>query len=454
MREDTAQPRRILMLSWEYPPRIVGGIARHVAELSRALADCGHVVDVLTAHHPGAPEEEEIACAGGGRLRVLRARPSPINPLDFVCDIHQLDFELLQRLLRAWGGEAQAPAGLSSARYDVIHGHDWLVGFAARTLRHGLGTPLVATIHATESGRQGGLHTPMQHYIHSVEWMLTYDAWRVICCSEAMSGEVIGSLRVPLDKVRVIPNGVDPERLRCADDPIQLKEFRRRWARDEERLIFFVGRLVREKGVEVLIDAMPEILKDGLRAKLVVAGGGWWGDLARRVRERGVDGRVVFAGFVSEDDLRRLYAIADVAVFPSLYEPFGIVALEAMAAGAPVVTSDVGGFREVVRHGETGIHTWANNSHSLAWGIRGVLLNPELANRLRRQGREEVQARYSWDGIAQLTVAVYEEALSLRDGRDMPALIPQAGPGARPRYVTAGALVRGGRREGAVWSKR
>lgn len=431
VRVSRARPQRVLMLSWEFPPRIVGGIARHVDELARALARAGISVDVLTAFHPGAAPRE-VFDEGSGRVQVLRTGPSPVEPLDFICDIHQLDFGLLEAGMRG--------LGLGTVKYDLVHAHDWLVAFAARTLRHGLDVPLVATIHATESGRQGALHTPMQHYIHSVEWLLTYDAWRVICCSQGMSAEVQGALRVPGDKIRVIPNGVDPRRLECTDTPAELASFRRRWAAEDERILFFVGRLVREKGVEVLIDALPEVLASHPEVRAVIAGGGWWGDLAARAASRGVGHKVTFAGFVPEKDLPRLYAVSEVAVFPSLYEPFGIVAIEAMAAGVPVVTSDIGGFREVVRHGLTGLHTWANNSHSLAWGINQVLSDHSLAERLKRNGLRETQTRFNWDGIAEKTRQVYEEVLRLPGRGEKPPSVPMAGPGVRPRYVAGGEL--------------
>lgn len=407
---------RILMLSWEFPPRIIGGIARHVDELSRALAAAGHRVDVLTAHHPGAPSLEEIP-AGEGKVRVLRAEPQPLHPLDFITEIHQLEFGLLQRFLLA--GERQ---------YDVIHAHDWLVAFAARTLRFGLDRPMVATIHATEAGRNGGLHTPTQRYIHSVEWLLTYDAWRVVCCSHMMSVEVQGSLHTPADKVRIIPNGVDPARMKCQDSPAPRAQFRARWARPEERILFFVGRLVREKGIEVLLEAMPAVLAAHPDTKLVIAGGGPRDHLVARAVALGIAPRVVFTGFLPEEDLPRAYAVADLAVFPSLYEPFGIVAIEAMAAGVPVVVSDAGGFREVVRPEITGLHTWANNPSSLAWGINRVLGDAALAAKLRKGGLAEAATRFSWEGIAAQTIAVYEEACAL------PAA-PRSGPGLHPRYA-------------------
>jgi glycogen(starch) synthase len=413
-------PRRVLMLSWEFPPRLIGGIARHVDELSHALAAAGTEVDVLTAFHPGAPRTE-ILPAGEGRVKVLRAGESPVQPLDFPSEIHQLNFALLARLLEE--GET---------KYDLLHAHDWLVAFAARTLKQGRQLPLVATVHATEEGRNGGLFSPLQHYIHSIEWLLTYDAWRVICCTEAMRAEVQRSLRTPPDKVRVVPNGIDPGRVRGRFPPAEVAAFRRRWAEPDDRIVMFVGRLVVEKGVDTLVEAMPEVLTEHPHAKLVVAGGGDHSSFAARATELGVRERVVFTGFLPEADLPKLYAVSDVAVFPSHYEPFGIVALEAMAAGVPVVTSDAGGFREVVRHLETGLHTWVGNPSSLAWGIKQVLGNAELASKLREHGPREVKARYGWDRIARQTQAVYEEVLT---GKVAPVPAPE-GPVLHPRYLT------------------
>jgi len=416
---------RVLMLSWEFPPRIIGGIARHVSELSQALAGEGVEVDVLTAHHQGAPSLE-AAPVGEGRMRVMRAQPNPIDPLDFISDIHQLNFLLLARLMAE-----------KSVEYDLVHAHDWLVAFAAHTLKQGRGLPLIATLHATEAGRNQGIRTPVQSYIHGIEWMLTYDAWRVICCSQAMAQEVMGGLQTPPDKIRVVPNGVDARRVVCTDSRRRLAEFRARWAAPQERVIIFVGRLVREKGAEILVEAMPEVMAAHPEARFVVAGGGWHGHLWGRAAALGLGHKIVFTGFLPEVDLPRLYAIAEVAVFPSLYEPFGIVALEAMAAGVPVVTSDIGGFREVVRAGETGLHTWANNPHSLAWGINRVLSDPGLAARLRRAGRREVERHYQWQGIAEQTLSVYREVLSHPERVQESYQAPVSGPGIRPRYVAS-----------------
>jgi glycogen synthase len=400
----TTSPLRILMLAWEFPPRIVGGLARHVGELSLAMAQAGAEIDVLTAHVAGSPAREVLwpkrGRAAAGRLVVHRAPPDPIHPLDFITSIHQLNFGLLLRELALEG------------KYDLVHAHDWLVAQAAWTLKQGLHLPLVCTIHATEHGRQGGIHNPLQSYIHANEWLLTYESWRVICCSQFMAEEVTRVLSVPTDKTRVIANGVDESRMRLsAKEKQDLPAFRARWAAPDEKLVLFVGRMVTEKGAQVLIDAAPRVLSAWPKARFVIVGGGWTGHLSAQATALGLGNRVDFTGFVSEEDLRKLYGAADVAVFPSLYEPFGIVALEAMATGTPVVTSDVGGLREVLRHGENGIVTWANNADSLAWGILEVFRNPEAAQLRAKAAFAEIKTKYTWTGIAQETLSVYNEVL-------------------------------------------
>lgn len=397
------QPRRILMLAWEYPPRIVGGLARHAGELSAALARQGHRVDVITAHTPEAPAIEQLWPKGkkdaDGRLVAHRGLPEAINPLDFVCSIHQLNFALLARVFAI------------EDDFDLVHAHDWLVAQAAWTLKKGKGLPLVATIHATEHGRQQGIHNPLQSYINANEWLLSYEASRVITCSSFMADEVKRVHSTPEDKIRVVPNGIDPDRLRISPkEKKNLAEFRARWAAPKDKVVLFVGRMVREKGAQILVEAMPRVLSIYPHTRFVIAGGGYAGHLESRARWLGVRERLTLTGYISEADLKKLYAVADAAVFPSLYEPFGIVALEAMAAGVPVITSDIGGFKEVVEPGKTGLHTWANNPDSLAWGILEVFAKPEEAAARARRARKGVKARFSWDKVAQETVVVYDEA--------------------------------------------
>jgi glycogen(starch) synthase len=260
----------------------------------------------------------------------------------------------------------------------------------------------------------GHLYADLQQTIHSVEWWLAYEAWRVICCSQFMAWEVQTYFQSPSDKIDVIPNGVDTARFDRWQG-VDLSNFRRRYATPEEKIVFYVGRVVYEKGVQVLLDAAPKVLAQFPQARFVIAGTGTMlGELRHRVEAQGLGGKVTLTGFVSDEDRDRLLTLADCVVFPSLYEPFGIVALEAMAARAPVVVSAVGGLAEVVKHGETGITVYAGNADSLAWGIVHTLQEPEWARQRAEVAYQMVVEQYNWGRIAQQTVGVYESVIQER----------------------------------------
>ena len=275
--------------------------------------------------------------------------------------------------------------------------------------------PLLSTIHATEHGRnRGNISSDISQSIHGTEWWLTYESWRVICCSDYMAKEVSTVFRTPLDKMDVIPNGVDTARfdaLAGAD----LSDFRLRYAAPDERIVFHVGRIVHEKGLGVLVESVPRVLAGYPKTKFVIAGtGGFLESAKRRAAELGVADSIYFAGFIPDADRDRLFKVADVAVFPSLYEPFGIVALEAMAARTPVVVSQVGGLAEVVDHNETGLLVYPDNPESLAWGILETLRHPDWAAARSDNAYRKVMTEYNWHSIAERTAAVYERIVRER----------------------------------------
>lgn len=403
---------RIFMLSWEYPPRVIGGLARHVHQLSVAMARMGHDVHVFTC---GEVSDSKSAEYGNGALKngngavtceegvtVHRVLPSGATPRDFVTWVMQLNFDLLEAAIRE--SEANGPC-------EIVHAHDWLTAYSAKALKHAYRIPLVATIHATEWGRNHGLHNDLQRYISDEEWYLCYESWRVICCSDYMRGELKWVFQLPEDKIRVIPNGVDPEEFEV-DSDINLSAFRSKYAAPDEKMIFFIGRLVHEKGAHILVEATPKILHYWDKAKIVIAGKGpQEAYLKERAQALGVSGRIYFTGYVDDNTRNLLYRCADIAVFPSLYEPFGITALEAMACGVPVVVSDVGGLAEVVRHGLTGWKVYAGNPGSLADGVLHLLYEPKLADKLRQNALKIVESKYNWPSIAEETIRVYQEIL-------------------------------------------
>lgn len=387
---------RILMLSWEYPPRIVGGIARHVEELSEALVAQGHEIHVVTAEHPNTP-----AYTQRKGVHIHRVPTETALTTDFVEWILHLNFEMAKQAIRLH--QAQP--------FDLVHAHDWLVAQAGVLMKQAHGVPLLGTIHATESGRNGGIYSPIQKYINQQEWLLTYESYRVIVCSDYMRRQVRNQFGVPDDKLDTAYNGIDGSKFHFEFDRAA---FRRQFAMDHEQLILFVGRMVVEKGAQILMEAVPEVLSRAPHAKFVIVGkGGFLPELKARARAIGTGSKVLFTGYVDDDTLVRLYRAADVDVIPSLYEPFGIVALEGLAAGVPVVVSDTGGLPEIIEHQHSGITTFAGDHSSLAWGILEMLRHPGHARWMAENGYRRVNEVFNWQAIAAQTQGVYERVLAM-----------------------------------------
>lgn len=248
---------KILMLTWEYPPRVVGGISRVVYDLSRTLLKDGHEVTVVTYKEGDAPDFEDDK-----GVKVYRVGNYMINPNNFIDWIMQMNFNLIAK-----ANEIISKEG----KFDVIHAHDWLVAYAAKTLKNSYNIPIVATIHATEAGRNSGIHDETQRYINDTEWMLTYEASEVIVNSNYMKNELQRLFGLPYDKINVIPNGVNMNLFNGIERDYN---FRRKFAMDNEKIILFMGRLVYEKGIQHLIAAMPKILNGYHDTKLVICGKG------------------------------------------------------------------------------------------------------------------------------------------------------------------------------------
>lgn len=386
-----------MMLSWEYPPRIVGGISPHVHELSHQLVKQGVEVHVITKATALAPDEE--VDAGGVHVHRVHLDQEPDNFIHEIQLLNKATDLRCRQLLEDW-----RPGGQPT----LFHAHDWLSLDAARELKYEYQLPMIATIHATEEGRNNGLHNDMQRYIHEQEYWLSYEAWRVIVCSEFMREQVGKSFNCPKDKVDVIYNGVDAKKFEFEWTKKERADWRARFALPEEKIVMYVGRFVREKGIHVLLNAASVVLADEPHTKFVIVGGGHRERLEKFVRWYGLEQKVLFTGFMANRSLHQVFRIADVAVFPSLYEPFGIVALEGMAAGAPVVTSDAGGLKEVVVHDKTGTLSFAGDAESLAWAILHVLKDPVRAEKLKQAARARLAKDFNWESLATQTKAVYE----------------------------------------------
>lgn len=379
------------MFSWEYPPHMVGGLGQHVFDLSRFMARNGVTTHIIT---PAVKDYPEYQVFEGAHIHRVG---EPLKEGDnFKSWIFSFNSEAIRRAVHL---------NSETGGFDVIHAHDWLVAYAGRSVSKIFDISLVTTIHATEHGRNKGLHNRFQLEINEIEKNLALEAERVICCSDYMEKEVIELFEVDNDIIRVIPNGVDPDIFVSLpeDTPFNISP--------TDKVVVFMGRLVPEKGVRQLISSFPQVLANVPEAQLYIAGKGpQKPELEKLVSKLDIGDNVHFTGFIREKERNYVYNQAKVAIFPSLYEPFGIVALEAMTTNTPVIVGNVGGLAEIVDHRVNGIKVDANNKEDLANAIIELLCEQELADSLIKNASEMVSSVYSWDAIAQSTIKVYQEA--------------------------------------------
>jgi glycogen synthase len=385
---------RALILSWEYPPLIEGGLARHVRKLSEHLAALGVEVHVLTRGMEESPPEEE---AGGLFVHRVREPDRPRELGEFVTWVEHMNGDML-----AAGVELG-----DRFDFDLVHGHDWLVGVAGDHLAKRFRCPLVVTIHATEYGRhQGWVERHPQSHIHGVERWMANRAERVITCSTYMREHVADIYGLEEERVTVIPNGIDPAELVPVDD---LAALRARFAASDQRLVLLVGRLVYEKGFQIALEALPSLVERLGRVRFLVAGSGTHEqELRQQARELGLDAHGTFLGWIGDDVLHSLYRISDLCVVPSIYEPFGLVALEAMASGCPCLVADTGGLREVVPNDDVGLRFRSRDPRSLGSMAERLLTDARLRERLVADASEHVLG-FDWADVAERTAGLYAE---------------------------------------------
>ncbi|MBJ7291612.1 glycosyltransferase family 4 protein [Williamsia sp.] len=391
---------RVLVVSWEYPPVVVGGLGRHVHHLAVELAALGHEVVVLTRTPTGSdalthPSSDEVVEG----VRVVAAAEDP-PAFDFAQDMMAWVLAMGHSMIRS-GLRIRSATGEPWVP-DVVHAHDWLVAHPAVALAEFHDVPLVATIHATEAGRHSGwVSGRVNRQVHSVEWWLAAEADALITCSASMHDEVSRLFGPDLAEIHTIHNGID----------ITTWPFRPRRVTTGPATLLYAGRLEYEKGIQDAIAALPRIRRTHPGTTLIIAGDGtqeaWLRELVRTHR---VTRAVTFAGPVGHDGLVTLMQACDAIVLPSRYEPFGIVALEAAATGAPLVTSTAGGLGEAVTDGVTGLSFAAGDVAGLAAAVRGVLADPAAAQQRAVKARDRLTAEFSWELVAERTAGVYLSA--------------------------------------------
>jgi glycogen synthase len=385
----------VLILSWEYPPLIEGGLARHVRKLAENLASLGVDVHVLTRGREESPPEET---RNGVTLHRVREPKRPGELSEFITWVEHMNTDML-----AAGVELG-----DRFEFDLVHGHDWLVAAAGDHLAKRFDTPFVVTIHATEYGRhQGWVDKHPQSHIHGIEHWMANRAEQVIACSAYMREHISDVYGIEEERIAVIPNGIDPADLQPWDE-MEMRRLRGEFAAPNERLLLLVGRLVYEKGFQTALEAMPRVISALGNVRFLVAGSGTHEqELRAQATALGLDEHGTFLGWIGDDVLHTLYRIADLTVVPSIYEPFGLVALEAMASGCPCLVADTGGLREVVPHEEVGLRFRSRDPRSLAEFAIRVLSDRELAERLVAEAHEHVLS-FDWGDVADQTLDVYE----------------------------------------------
>lgn len=385
---------KILMLSWEFPPRIIGGIATHVYNLSRALVRRGIAVTVITCDFPSAKLEDTV-----DGVQVCRVDSGRISQTNFLLWTYYLNSLMIGR-----GSEI-----LNKDPFDLIHAHDWLVARAALELKKRYGIPVLTTVHATEMGRGNGLLNDYQKTIHSIEDLLIRNSERVICCSKFMHDHLQQKFDVPAQKLDLIPNAVDVTRFNSSKEPEDSSNSGTGDKAPYGKVVLYVGRIVAEKGLSTLIEAFAKLRQDKFNASLVIVGEGPIKErLENETRKRGLDTCINFTGLVDEPSLVKLYRSSDVFVLPSLYEPFGIAALEAMASLLPVVVSDTGGLSEIVENDVTGVKVPVNDPDSLSAALRRLLEDAPFAERLKKNAYSSLLEKYDWGLVAERTSLAYE----------------------------------------------
>ena len=386
---------RVLMLSWEYPPHVISGIGPHIVGLTAAMgtvaAEQAMSLDIVTPRYAGGQPVERIA----DNLTVHRVE-LPWLSGDLYPSVASNNELLAQYAVRCFG----------SIRPSLLHFHDWYMGVAGLTLKKLWNVPVIATMHRMRRERDTAkISLRSSQQIDQLEQDIGSEAAHIIVCSESMRKSVHELLAVPIERLSIIPNGVTIGAT-TAGTPEKINSLRQRYAPAGQALLLYVGPVIYSKGVLVLMRALPFILARHPNIRLLLAGDNS-SSLQPLAYELGVEHAVEFLGYVSNDDRDCLYQVTDAVVIPSLAEPFGIVALEAMAAGANVIASNVGGLAEVIEHMQTGLLVEPGNPESIAQAVDMLLADPDAARKRRQRAFEHVNQAYRWEEIARQTVHLY-----------------------------------------------
>jgi len=408
---------RIGFFVWEYPPKLVGGLGTYAEYITHEFVELGHDVTVFTLNS-GDLNTREIF-KGVEVHRPLIADASNVFPMFVAEDLRRWGTNIrffndifIYNVLSA----TKFINGLirkEGYKFDIVCVHDWLSSIAGLIIKNETKIPVVFHVHSTEWGRSGGQGSEVVSHLESAT---AQSADRIITVSHAMKDDLTRH-GWPQQKISVVWNGVDPARYNPENcKPEDVKKIREKYdIPDDCKMLLFLGRLTWVKGVKNLIQAMPTVLTDYPQTKLVILGKGEEEkDIEETAARLGIKDKIIYRfEFVPEDERILHYAAADLCIFPSTYEPFGIVSLEAMAMEKPVVVGAHGvvGFREqVVSSGpdQNGIHINGEDPADIAWGIKETLKDPQRAKTWGENGRKRVLQYFTWEKTAEQTLEIYK----------------------------------------------
>jgi D-inositol-3-phosphate glycosyltransferase len=411
---ETDTLRRVASISVHTSPlatlggKDAGGMNVYVRELACHVADLGLPVDIFTRRtDPDTPETARL-CPGVNVVSITAGPPEPV-------DKNQL-FQYLPDFAR----ESALYALRNGLRYDVMHAHYWLSGWTAHLLRRYWEAPFIQMFHTTAHMKNAvaGAHQQETDLRGRIERKLVHLADSVIAANPDERADLIWRQRTPTNKVCTVPPGVDLYIFTTHDRDACRQQL---GIAPAERAILFVGRIDPIKGIDTLLTAMQQLNDGAVRPLLVFIGGdldsegnpaGPLADVVALAEELGVADRIRFEGSQPQDRLPVYYSAADVVAVPSRYESFGLVAVEAMACGVPVVASRAGGLIFTVDEDATGYLVPPSDPTALAGALSRVLSDPALRARLSETALERVQ-RFSWSVVAAQILHVYQR---LADG--------------------------------------
>ncbi|MDI6917115.1 MAG: glycosyltransferase family 4 protein [Thermoplasmatales archaeon] len=372
---------RIAMIGWEFPPLVSGGLGTHCYELTKHLSEKGVIIDFYMPK-----VRYEVADSGANIVPVAF---TPITPYAYP---KREDF--FQKVISY---NEKCASLVVKGNYDIIHCHDWLTVPAGIKLKKTLRKPFVFTVHSTEYDRTANLF-PWDRVV-DIEKAGILHADRIITVSKRMKAQLIDRYDADERKIHVVYNGVDPRRF----TGVKMKK-------PKERIVLYFGRLTVQKGPDFFLKAAKKVLEFENNVRFVVAGTGeMLTQLIDLTVKLGIQDKVFFTGYVSDEDLPKLYVIADVFVLPSVSEPFGIAPLEAMASGIPVIISKTTGVSEIVRNCLL-VDFWDTNE--MANKIIAVLRYEALDRTLREREKMEIMDKsFSWGNAAEETIRIYRGLL-------------------------------------------